>query len=144
MQLPITVGLHRSRFLSLGLVLAHLAVVAIVLAAPWVMGVKALLLSCLLVSGTLGWRWMAPRVECLRLLADGGMEGRLLGGANYESFALFGSATVHQWLTVFRVAGEAGRFAVVIAPDSINAEDFRRLRVWLRWRADFSGASGAA
>lgn len=44
---------------------------------------------------------------------------------------------VWAWLVVlrYRVAGSARWANVVVLPDSLAADDFRRLRVWLRWRA---------
>ena len=144
MQFPITIGLRRSRFLSLGLILAHLLAGGVALVTPWAIPAKALLLACLVGSGGFTWLRLTPRVERLRLLADGGMECWRVGEADSWPVALVGPATVHPRLTVFRLAGEGGCFSVVVAPDSMDAEDFRRLRVWLRWRADFSGSAGAA
>jgi len=48
---------------------------------------------------------------------------------------LLGSSTVTPWLTVLNLR-KAGRWRarhVVILPDAIDATDFRRLRVCLRW-----------
>lgn len=49
--------------------------------------------------------------------------------------SLLGSSTVTPWLAVLNLS-EAGRWRarhVVILPDAIDASDFRRLRVCLRW-----------
>ncbi len=50
--------------------------------------------------------------------------------------ALLGSSFVSPYLTVLIVRTEGKLFArhVVIMPDSLDAEDFRRLRVRLRWQ----------
>lgn len=67
---------------------------------------------------------IAGRVEVVG--ADGGRRaGRLVDG----SF-------VAPWLAVVRWRPEGARLsrAVVIAPDAVDAEAFRRLRVLLRWR----------
>lgn len=51
------------------------------------------------------------------------------------------SSFVMPFLTVlnFRVAGQRGLRHVLIVPDRVDAESFRRLRVWLRWRCAGSG-----
>lgn len=48
---------------------------------------------------------------------------------------ILGSSTVGATLTVLNIAVEARRLPVhvVLLGDSLDAEDFRRLRVWLRW-----------
>lgn len=58
---------------------------------------------------------------------------------------LLPESTVHPWLVSFRVIGEDGRkHSVLLTAETLSAEDFRRLRVFLRWRADFSEADGDA
>lgn len=49
---------------------------------------------------------------------------------------LLDSSFVSPWLAILNIKMEASRFArhVVIMPDGIDADDFRQLRVWLRWR----------
>lgn len=49
---------------------------------------------------------------------------------------LAGGCFVAPWLTVVRWRPEGARFsrALVLAPDAVDAEAFRRLRVLLRWR----------
>jgi toxin CptA len=48
---------------------------------------------------------------------------------------LSGDSFVTDWLTILVLAQEGRRRArhVVITPDNVDAGDFRRLRVWLRW-----------
>ncbi|MBI5918284.1 MAG: hypothetical protein HY849_02765 [Nitrosomonadales bacterium] len=48
---------------------------------------------------------------------------------------LLGDSLVMPWLTVLNLKPEGVRWArrVVILPDSLDAESFRELRVWLRW-----------
>lgn len=49
---------------------------------------------------------------------------------------VLGSSFVSPVLTILnvKVAGARLRRSVVVAPDTLPADDFRRLRVWLRWR----------
>jgi toxin CptA len=44
---------------------------------------------------------------------------------------------VSPWLTVlrYRLPGQRWSQSLVILPDSLPADDFRRLRVWLKWKA---------
>jgi toxin CptA len=49
---------------------------------------------------------------------------------------LLGSSFVSPGLTIINltVAGARLRRSLVVAPDSLSTNEFRRLRVWLRWR----------
>lgn len=49
---------------------------------------------------------------------------------------LRGDSFVSSFLTVVncRLPGRPRRVSVVILPDAADAEEFRRLRVWLRWK----------
>jgi toxin CptA len=51
-------------------------------------------------------------------------------------YAVMSSTFVTPYLTVLSLKSTEKFFAhsVVILPDSIDAEEFRQLRVWLRWR----------
>jgi len=51
-------------------------------------------------------------------------------------YRIAGSTFVSAQLVVLNLRPEAGRRArsVLIAPDSVDADSFRRLRVWLTWR----------
>lgn len=50
---------------------------------------------------------------------------------------LAGDSFVSAWLTILVLAQDNRRAArhVVITPDNVDAGDYRRLRVWLRWAA---------
>jgi len=66
------------------------------------------------------------------------------GDGDFVPAQLLPGAAVHPWLTVLRLRNAAGRVCVLcLTVDSLKKEDFRRLRVFLRWRADFSGADDA-
>lgn len=144
MQFPIFIGLHRSSFLAAAIGAAHLLAASALLFVPWDAPVRFLVLGAVVVSSIWAWRRRLPAVQGLRLLDDGRLECRLAGQEGYVEADLRGGATVHPWLTVLTVEAEGHRVTVVALPDSMAAEDFRRLRVWLRWRADFSGAQDGA
>lgn len=144
MQFPMNIGLHRSSFLGLALALTHALAVVAVLAPPWPAALKATLLAGIGVSAILAWRRRLQVVDRLRLLDDGRLECRLAGEEGFVEASLRGTATVHPWLTVVHLEIGGRRRAIVVLPDSMQTEDFRRLRVWLRWRAAFSETENAA
>lgn len=57
----------------------------------------------------------------------------VLDGVEFRA-ALVGDLVIHSWLLVarFRLPASGARINVICLPDSTRAEDFRRLRVWLR------------
>lgn len=135
MQLPITIGLHRSRFIDgvLLLVLLLVLVAGLLLPghSPWSAGI--LLLGGL--SGALAWRGLRPQVEALRLLADGGLEIRRVAETAFVAVETEPGVLLHPALLVARLRAADGRRALLtLTVDSLSREDFRRLRVFLRWR----------
>lgn len=82
-----------------------------------------------------GWRTLQRSLVGVRLDADCGCEFQLRAGSWHEA-ALLGSSFVSPYLTVLNLRPVGGRFAqhLVILPDAVDAEDFRLLRVWLKWR----------
>ena len=69
----------------------------------------------------------------LRCCPDGGLEVR--DGPEWGKVQVHPQSTVLPWLVVLRYRPQAGQRwrAWVILADSLPAEDFRRLRVWLKW-----------
>lgn len=49
---------------------------------------------------------------------------------------LLPAAYVHPWLTVLSFRGEGRRYSVILTPDVVDADMFRRLRVRLRFMHD--------
>ncbi|MCL4471613.1 MAG: hypothetical protein M1547_10960 [Gammaproteobacteria bacterium] len=79
---------------------------------------------------------VSPRsLVALRLLADCRCDLQTRAGTWHEA-ELLGSSFVSPYLTVLNLKPAGGRLAkhLVILPDAVDAEDFRRLRVWLKWR----------
>jgi toxin CptA len=55
--------------------------------------------------------------------------------AEWQDVRILGTSYVTPWLTVLNLARVGGRPRhVLIVPDNVDAEDFRRARVLLRWR----------
>jgi toxin CptA len=105
-------------------------------AISWALGGAVILLALLAAR-----RW-APPLDTLRIDFDGKISGRPVGNNQFLALALLPAATVHPWLTVLRLVGEGREYRMLIAGDSAPPDAFRRLRVWLRWRADFANGAG--
>lgn len=82
-----------------------------------------------------GFRSQRHSLIALRLDADGGCKFQTRTGTWHEA-ALLGSSFVAPHLTVLNLKPAGGRLVkhLVILPDAVDAEEFRRLRVWLEWR----------
>lgn len=109
----------------------------------------------LLAAVALGWAALPLTVQCLGLLALAGHllwrrlpgerrlrcgdDGQLAvaSGDTWQSVTLCPDSQVLPWLIVLRYRPAQARYArtLPILGDSLPPEDFRRLRVWLRWRA---------
>ena len=118
----------------------HCAVAVIVLVldvAPiWQCGVIALLAISLgyeLRNSAL--RLSAQAVVALRVSKDNLLSVQTRRG-EWSDFDVAGSSYVTSALTVLNLrATDSHRMQnVVLLPDSMAADDFRRLRAWLRWR----------
>jgi toxin CptA len=118
----------------LGLLLAGmllLALAAISLAAlpgslQWVLGLAVTGL------GVRGWRGSTP-VARLRIAADGRLQWRD-DMAEWRAAEILGDSFVSTALIVMRLRTADRRvLALVLLPDSADAESLRRLRVSLRW-----------
>lgn len=128
--LPLVVTLAPSRVLRVLLWLLHgLAAVAVLIADLPPLWQAGLLLA---LGGSLLWhaRQTTPPLV-LRGKADGSLERR--SDDTWLRVELSASSTVLPRLTVLHIKEQGSRRHLVILPDSLPAEDFRRLRVWLRW-----------
>lgn len=136
MQLPTTVTLLPSRKLAQLLVATHIAallVVGILELPEWV---KLALLSAILVSLWRGRSGMygTRRIVLLVLRDKGVLEYIRLNEETGETSVHLRS-TVTPLLTVLLLRGKKGLEALVLLPDSLNQDDYRRLRLWLRWQS---------
>lgn len=81
--------------------------------------------DALLTSGIAVMVLMLEQDKAVLTLRDGGqLTGQVLG-----------DSLVTPYLTVLNILPQGARLArsVVILPDSLDAESFRQLRVWLKW-----------
>ncbi len=142
MQFPITIGLRRSRFLRIAVVATH-AAAGVMLAIPeslrHLLGPTLLVLA---VSAALAWRATALPVQCLRIFADGHIDAEFApeSGGTWRTGAIGVPSRIHPWFTRVTLELQERKINLVLLPDSLDAEDFRRLRVWLRWRRQATAA----
>lgn len=87
----------------------------------------------------LAWRQLTPKVFALRLEQSGDVSLLRIGASDFVPAKILPEPTVHPRLSVIRFKPDDGQgFTLIVTFDSLNAPDFRRLRVFLRWRTDFS------
>jgi len=144
-QFPITIGLHRSRFLDSALLVVALLCVATTLAYPQPLAVRLMVLAIIGMAGYWAWRRLAPQMSGLRLEESGQISLLPCGGGDFIETALLEGATVHPRLIVARLkAIDDRRYTLIVTTDSMSRQEFRRLRIFLRWRAEFSEPADGA
>ena len=139
MQFPITIGLHRSRFMDLGLLFVALLATVTALAFPQTTTIQFGICAVIWLAAGLAWRQLTPKFSAIRLERSGQVFVALNGKSEFLAAELLQGATVHPWMTIVKLKTEGTRAKVLISTvDSLNRQDFRRLRVFLCWQADFS------
>ena len=135
MQFPIVIGLHRSILLSILLVLMHAAAAACLVVLPWPWILRGVFL--LLVGGSLGYSLRRPKIVGLRLAARDRFECLLADGDRVAATVLADSTVFAQLIVLrLRIGEEVRVSSLVLLPDQMPAEQFRVLRLWLRWHAE--------
>lgn len=144
MQFPINIGLRRSSLLGAVLVTIALLAGAVSLVLPWSTSGRGLNLLLVLVVAYVTWQRLEPKLSAIRLERSGEVLFAVVGNAGFVEAELLAGATVHPWLTVVRFKIRDGRRHLLIATvDTMKPEDFRRLRVFLRWQATATVENGA-
>lgn len=136
----VTVDLRPSRQLALVLALAHAAAAGVCLLPDMPLPVRSALLlgvaaSC--VHAVRGRALLRAANSVIGLkMEEGGRLWMRTAGEGWSAATLLDSTFVNPRLTVVSVAtgGRHRAHHAVILTDSMAAEDFRTLRVWLRWR----------
>jgi toxin CptA len=136
----LSITLHPSYLLALFLVAMHALALASVWLVPLVLAAKigtAVVLASSLVLSLRQHVWRAGKrsVRAVRLTGecDMSLQGQ---DATWLEAAILPSSFISPYLTVLNLNIEGERRArhVVILPDAMDAEQFRQLRVWLRWK----------
>ena len=145
MQFPITIGLHRSHFLDAVLLLVASCAIGVSLVIRQSIALHAALVIAICLLYGLAWWQLAPKFSAIRLERSGQIFIRDNSENDFVATQLLPGATVHPWLTVTRLKTDDERcHTLIVAVGSINRQDFRRLRVFLRWQADFNVADDDA
>ena len=132
------VPIRPSRRLLLILCSAHIAAAVAVLAAALPSWLMAALLTAIGIS-LANLRRMSP-ASGLVLRGDGQLE--IVGADGTASAALLHSHTLVLSFLVVLLFRQSGRLrSITLLADSLVVEDFRQLRLWLRWRATASRPS---
>ena len=141
MQFPLDLALQRSRLLAGLTILLHLLAAGSVWLLPWPLLARSMLLLLLAISA---WSCLRPSPFVgIRLGARGELALRHAGGA-VVACQVQPETTVFGRLVVLRVRDDqARRRSLTLLPDSLSADQFRLLRLWLRWRADAELAGGS-
>lgn len=143
------IALRPSRLLTGWLVVGHALAIGCVVIAP--MDVAAQVPAILALIASAAWQTLAHglrrfpgSVVGLHWDADGGVTVRLRDGRELPA-RIQADSFVSPYLTVVRLkANEMLSRAVIVLPDTLDPNTFRRLRVWLKWRAGLGMAGDDA
>lgn len=117
---------RHARYSLIGLHLAA-AGVACLLPLPWKTGALAAIAMYLV------WNYrLQNQIVSLQALPEGRIAVFMASGEQIETDVL-PSSRVISWLMVLHLRHDAGRYNLVLWPDSAPAEILRQWRVWLRW-----------
>jgi toxin CptA len=132
-QFPIQIELRRSRLLWCLTFLLHVVAAGCLLALPWPPEPRYLLLVLLALSA---WQALRPSTIVGLRLGERGDLLLLFAGGDALSVAVQPDTVVFRQLLVLRVREDDRRRprSLALLPDSLSAEQFRQLRLWLRWR----------
>jgi hypothetical protein len=142
MQFPIDIALRRSRLLFVLTGLLHTLAGACLFALPWPLSIRLLLLAILALSL---WQqiWRPSKVVGLRLAASGELSCHFANGDQVFVRVQPDTVVFSQFLVLRVRNGESGRLeTLALLPDSMSNEQFRLLRLWLRWRVTPSQLKG--
>ncbi|MPS48600.1 protein YgfX [Methylobacillus sp.] len=134
---PVTLTLGPSRWLAfLFMSMGVLAGISIIL-LPWAWWLKAICLAGIAAAVARqvwrdAWRRHPASPAMIELDHAGKLWLATRNGMRYPAQVL-GSTLVMAGLVVLNLKLEHGKVSCVILPDAVDAEAFRRLRVWLCW-----------
>lgn len=135
------IALRPSWVLTAILAAAHGGAIAVVVAVGMPLWLQLIAIAALVVNFAFEVRRSAllrspDAVVAIEIASDDALSIQTRRGDWIECEAL-GSTYVTSFLSILNLKEHGGgaRRAVVL-PDSIDAEDFRKLRVWLRWKQE--------
>jgi hypothetical protein len=136
-RFPVFIELRHSNILIGSVCLMHCAAAGAFFFMPWPLPLRIVLLIALAISLVCALR--PPRIVSLRLHRNGDFECALSNGTQRPAI-LLPDTTVFSWLVVLRlrVEGEKGTISLPLFPDHMSREEFRLLRLCLRWSVNSS------
>lgn len=141
MRLPLTLRPKSPLTLQVVLLLGHAGAAAMLWPIDLTLEVQSAACSLLLASAlAVGIGLHRNCLRNLTLRGDGRVELEFADGRRGEASVVAGS-TVLPWVVILRIEMGDRKLALLIAADMLNAEDFRQLRVWLRWRCETEGGA---
>ena len=131
-------SLHPSRYLAAMLMVAHGAALAALFPLAFPAWAKSALACVILFSLWYHLRrdaWLAAPSSSKALMLESEQVVLTTHGGEQLACRVLRGSTITPFLTVLNILPPGARFArsVVILPDSLDAESFRQLRVWLKW-----------
>lgn len=137
MRFPIQIDLRRSRLLFGLTSVLHTLAAGCLLSLPWPSTARYLLLAVVAWSA---WQTQRPsRVVGLRLAANGDLACLMATGEQIPASVQPDTAVFSQLVVLRLRARDSGQLEnLALFPDSMPVEQFRLLRLWLRWRAEAS------
>jgi hypothetical protein len=141
-RFPVSIELRRRSYFLIGSVcVMHGMAAGAFLCMPWPLPLRIALLIALAVS--LRHALRPSRISALRFHENGSLECTLSNGTGLAA-SLLPDTTVFSWLVVLRLRaeGEKETISLPLFPDHMSREEFRLLRVCLRW--DVNSAMSAS
>lgn len=131
-------NLKPSIFLAIALGASHVAVLGILTLLALPLLVRAGLALAVLVSLIYHlWHdaWLLARSSNQTLLLEGDKVQLITRNGDQIAARVLDDSLVTPFMTVLNLLPQGAYLArsVIIMPDSLDAESFRQLRVWLRW-----------
>lgn len=130
---------HPSHVLTAALAVAHITVLAALLPLALALWAK-LALAVVIVTSLAYHVWLdaqrtAPS-SSTALVLEGDRVMLVMRDGQQFAVSVSKDSLVTPWLTVLNVAPLGARTTrrILILPDSMDAESFRQLRTWLKWR----------
>jgi toxin CptA len=131
-------NLQPSIYFTIALVASHGAVLAVLVPLALPLWAKILLVLFVLVSLLYHvWHdaWLLALSSNKTLLLDGDMILLVARNGDRVTARILADSLVTPFITILNVLPQGSYLArsVIILPDSLDAEAFRQLRVWLSW-----------
>lgn len=136
------ISLRPSRLLAGILTLAHGAAIAIVMSVNlplWakIIAATILLVHLLVVARRQALLLAADSAVAVEVSSDNRISVQARSGA-WNEYEVLGSTYAMPYLTVLNLRQHDGRARkrITLLADSLHADDFRKLRVWLHWKGE--------